>query len=412
MARDSRSSMLSGIQPTGELMIGNYLGALKNWVELQATHESFFMVADLHAITVPQNPADLQRRSLEFAALFLACGVDAERSTIFLQSHVPAHTQLMWVLNSVTPMGVLQRMTQFKDKAGRSTAGIHVGLFDYPVLMAADILLYGSDLVPVGDDQEQHIEFTRRIARKFNSIYGEVFRIPESYTPRMGARLMGLQTPTAKMSKSDRNADNYLAILDPPDVVRKKIKTAVTDSGSEIRHDDSKPGISNLITLYAVVSGEGVESIQNRYAGKGYAEFKRNLTERIIDFLHPIQARYTAIAADPAKLMEVLQRGARIARERGERTLSRVYHAVGLIPGERDHRRRTSGRRSSSERQSDIALPVTPKALHDERSIMETKETKDVTAAAAANRDTEADCMTDCCVCCCCDTEEECSMEE
>lgn len=223
---------------------------------------------------------------------------------------------------------------------------------------------------------------------------------------------MGLQTPTAKMSKSDRNADNYLAILDPPDVVRKKIKTAVTDSGSEIRYDDSKPGISNLITLYAVVSGEGVESIRNRYAGKGYAEFKRNLTERIIDFLHPIQARYTAIAADPAKLMEVLQRGARIARERGERTLSRVYHAVGLIPGERDHRRRTSGRRSSSERQSDIALPVTPKALHDERSIMETKETKDVTAAAAANRDTEADCMTDCCVCCCCDTEEECSMEE
>jgi tryptophanyl-tRNA synthetase len=223
---------------------------------------------------------------------------------------------------------------------------------------------------------------------------------------------MGLQTPTAKMSKSDRNADNYVAILDPPDVVRKKIKTAVTDSGSEIRYDDSKPGISNLITLYAVVSGEGVESIQNRYAGKGYAEFKRNLTERIIDFLHPIQARYTAIAADPAKLMEVLQRGARIARERGERTLSRVYHAVGLIPGERDHRRRTSGRRSSSERQSDIALLVTPKALHNERSIMETKETKDVTAAAAANRDTEADCMTDCCVCCCCDTEEECSMEE
>lgn len=190
-------------------------------------------------------------------------------------------------------------MTQFKDKAGRSTAGIHVGLFDYPVLMAADILLYSADLVPVGDDQEQHMEFTRRVARKFNGIYGEVFRIPESYTPRTGARLMGLQAPTVKMSKSDRNADNYVAMLDPPDVVRKKIKTAVTDSGSEIRHDASKPGIYNLITLYAAVSGEGVESIQNRYAGKGYAEFKRNLTERIIDFLRPIQARYTAIAADP-----------------------------------------------------------------------------------------------------------------
>ena len=223
---------------------------------------------------------------------------------------------------------------------------------------------------------------------------------------------MGLQTPTAKMSKSDRNADNFLALLDPPDVVRRKIKKAVTDSGSEIRHDASKPGISNLIMLYAAVSGEGVESVQNRYAGKGYAEFKRYLAERIIDFLRPIQARYTAIAADPAKLMEVLQRGARNARERAERTLSRVYHTVGFIPGERDHRRRTSGGRSSSERQSDIALPVTPKALHDGRSIMETKETKDVTAAAAAETDDESDCMTDCCVCCCCDTEEECSMEE
>jgi len=223
---------------------------------------------------------------------------------------------------------------------------------------------------------------------------------------------MGLQTPTAKMSKSDRNADNFLALLDPPDVVRRKIKKAVTDSGSEIRHDASKPGISNLITLYAAVSGEGVESVQNRYAGKGYAEFKRYLAERIIDFLRPIQARYAAIAADPAKLMEVLQRGARNARERAERTLSRVYHTVGFLPGEGDHRRRTGRRRSSSERQSDIALPVTPKALHDRRSIMETKETKDVTAAAAAETDDESDCMTDCCVCCCCDTEEECSMEE
>ncbi|MCU0603540.1 MAG: tryptophan--tRNA ligase [Desulfobacterales bacterium] len=393
-------------------MIGNYVGAMKHWVELQATHESFFLLADLHAITVPQDPADLQRRCLEFAALVIACGVDAERSTIFLQSHVPAHTQLLWVLNSVTPMGELQRMTQFKDKAGRSPAGIHVGLFDYPVLMAADILLYGADLVPVGDDQEQHMEFTRRVARKFNGLYGEVFRIPESYTHLTGARLMGLQTPTAKMSKSDRNADNYVALLDPPDVVRRKIKKAATDSGSEVRHDASKPGISNLITLYAVVSGEGVESIQNRYAGKGYAEFKRSLAELIIDFLHPIQARYRAIAADPALLAEVLQRGAGNARERSERTLSRVYHAVGFIPGERDHRRRTGGGRSSSERQSDIALPSKAKALHDRRSIMETKETKDVTAAAAAETDDESDCMTDCCVCCCCDTEEECSMAE
>ena len=412
MAGKSRSLMLSGIQPTGELMLGNYIGAVKNWVELQASHESFILLADLHAITVPQDPADLQRRSLEFMALFLACGVDPAKSTVFLQSHVPAHTQLLWILNCVVPMGELQRMTQFKDKVGRNAANIHVGLFDYPVLMAADILLYGADLVPVGDDQKQHIEFTRHVARKFNGLYGEVFRIPEGYTPVTGARLMGLQTPTVKMSKSDRNADNYVALLDPPDAVRRKIKTAVTDSGSEIRCDTAKPGISNLITLYEVVSGESVESIQNQFAGKGYAEFKRNLAELIIDFLSPIRARYTSIAADPTLLAEVLHRGARNARERSEAILTRVYRAVGLIPDEWDHPRRVGGRRSSSEWQSDIVLPPTRRQLHKRRSIMETKETQDVTATAAAEADAEAECMTDCCVCCCCGTEEECSMEE
>jgi tryptophanyl-tRNA synthetase len=323
MVEKSRPLMLSGIQPTGVLMIGNYVGALKQWVELQATHESFFLLADLHAITVPQDPADLQRRSLEFVALLLACGIDAERGAIFVQSHVPAHTQLAWVLNCVTPMGELQRMTQYKDKVGRSAETLHVGLFDYPVLMAADILLYGADLVPVGDDQEQHMEFTRHLARKFNGLYGEVFRIPESYTPQTGARLMGLQTPTAKMSKSDRDPDNYVALLDPPDVVRRKLKTAVTDSGCEIRCDAAKPGVSNLIRLYAVVSGKSVESIQHRYAGKGYAEFKRNLAERVIDFLSPIQARYRSMSSDPGMLAEVLLRGARTAGERAEATLSR-----------------------------------------------------------------------------------------
>lgn len=393
-------------------MIGNYVGALKHWVELQATHDSFFLLADLHAITVPQEPADLQRRSLEFVALFLACGVDAERGTIFLQSHVPAHTQLSWVLNCVAPMGELQRMTQFKEKVGHSASNIHVGLFDYPVLMAADILLYGADLVPVGDDQKQHMEFTRRVALKFNGLYGEVFKIPEIFTPRPGARLMGLQTPSVKMSKSDRNADNYVALLDPPEVVRRKLKAAVTDSGSEIRCDAAKTGISNLITLYAAVSGEGVESIQDRYAGKGYAEFKRNLAELIIDFLGPIQKRYSSIAADPVMLVEVLQRGARYARERSEATLSRVYRAVGFIPDEGDGRRYSGKRWLSNERRPDIPVPVTPRALHQRRSTMETKETQDVAAAAAADTDFEAECMTDCCTCCCCDTEEECGMEE
>lgn len=412
MAGESRSLMLSGIQPTGELMLGNYVGAVKNWVELQATHESFILLADLHAITVPQDPADLQRRSLEFMALFLACGVDPAKSTVFLQSHVPAHTQLLWVLNCVVPMGELQRMTQFKDKVGRNAANIHVGLFDYPVLMAADILLYGADLVPVGDDQKQHIEFTRHVARKFNGLYGEVFRIPEGYTPATGARLMGLQTPTVKMAKSDRNVDNYVALLDPPEVIRRKIKTAVTDSGSEIRCDDAKPGVSNLITLYAVASGENVESIQHRYVGKGYGEFKVNLAEVIIDFLEPIQKRYGSIAADRAWLAEVLRQGADKARERSEATLARVYEAIGFISGRQDDRPLSGMRGSRLELQPDIPVPATARALHKRRNVMGTEETRDLSTAAAAETDADAECLTDCCVCCCCDTEEECSMEE
>ncbi len=365
MADKSRPLMLSGIQPTGTLMIGNYVGALKQWVDLQASHESFFLLADLHAITVPQDSADLQRRSLEFVALFLACGVDAERGAVFLQSHVPAHTQLAWILSCATPMGELQRMTQFKDKVGRSAATLHAGLFGYPVLMAADILLYGADLVPVGDDQEQHMEFTRHIARKFNGLYGNIFRIPESYTPQTGARVMGLRTPTAKMSKSDRDPDNYVALLDPPEVVRRKLKTAVTDSGSEIRCDAAKPGVSNLIRLYAAISGKSMESIQQQYAGKGYAEFKSDLAERVIDFLSPIQARYRSMAADPGMLVEVLHRGARKAGERAQATLSRVYRAVGFIPGARDQRRRVGSRSPSSEREAHIALPAPPWAMHD-----------------------------------------------
>jgi tryptophanyl-tRNA synthetase len=391
MAEKSTPVMLSGIQPTGALMIGNYVGALKHWVELQATHASFFLLADLHAITVPQDPADLQHRSLEFVALLLACGVDAERGTIFLQSHVPAHTQLLWVLNSVVSMGELQRMTQFKDKVGRSAANLHVGLFDYPVLMAADILLYGADLVPVGDDQKQHMEFTRHLARKFNGRYGEVFKIPEAYTPRTGARLMGLQAPSVKMSKSDRNEDNYVALLDRPEVVRRKIKTAVTDSGSEVRCDAASRDIQPDHALCGR-QRESVESIQNRYAGQGYAEFKRSLAELIIDFLSPIQARYASIAADPAMLAEVLKRG-RAMPVSVPAALARVYRAVGFVPDE-GPRRRVGGRRSSSERQSTSHCPRY-RGQCMKSSIMETKETKEVTAAAGGEVDAEAECMTD-----------------
>jgi tryptophanyl-tRNA synthetase len=309
-------------------------------------------------------------------------------------------------------MGELQRMTQFKDKAGRDAAIIPVGLFDYPVLMAADILLYGADLVPVGDDQQQHLEFTRRIARRFNGLYGETFRIPAGVTPRTGARLMGLQNPLAKMSKSDENADNYVALLDPPEVVRRKIKSAVTDSGREVRRDDAKPGVSNLIALYAAVSGETAESIENRYAGQGYAEFKNNLAERMIDFLSPIQRRYRLIAADPATVVEVLQKGARRARERSQATLERVYRAVGFVPGERGHGRRAGGARPKNEEELYTPVPAIPGALRHRRNVVETQENQEMGAPRAAEPDWDSDCAPDCCVCCCCDTEEECSMEE
>lgn len=386
--------MLTGLQPSGPLMIGNYVGALKDWVRLQATHESLLMIADLHALTLPQNPEVLRRRTLEFVALFAACGIDVEKSAVFMQSHVPAHTQLLWVLNCMAPMGDLQRMTQFKDKAGRRAMDVQAGLFDYPVLMAADILLYGADVVPVGEDQRQHMEFTRRLARKFNSTYGPVFKIPAAYTPRTGSRLMGLQNPAVKMSKSDPNPDSYVALLDPPEAIRRKIRTAVTDSGSEVRRDASKPGISNLLALYAAVSGERTESIEARYAGKGYAEFKNHLAERIIDFLDPIQKRYRSVASDRAVLDEILRKGAEQARERSRATLARVYEAIGLVAG-----------------RPDVAAPAPARASHERRTVMGIEETKELSTAAAAETDADAECLSDCCDCCCCDTEEECQME-
>ena len=334
MAEMHRPTVLSGIQPTGELMLGNYLGAVKPWVEMQASCRSYFMLADLHSITVPIEPDELRRRTLEFTAQLLACGIDAELSTIFLQSQVPAHAQLLWVLNCVALMGELRRMTQFKDKAARSPTGARVGLFDYPVLMAADILLYGVDRVTVGDDQEQHMEFVRRIARRFNGLYGKVFNIPESCVSPTGARLMGLRTPAVKMSKSDPNRDNYIALLDAPEVVRHKIRTAVTDSDNEVRFDAAKPGISNLMTIYAAISEDRMEGLELRYSGKGYSEFKGDVADRIVDFLRPIQARYAQIARNPAGLIEILRRGARHARERSEATLARVHHAVGFLDGD------------------------------------------------------------------------------
>jgi tryptophanyl-tRNA synthetase len=323
--------LLSGIQPTGNLMIGNYIGAIKHWVQLQETHDCLFILVDLHAITIRQEPAVLLRRSYDLAALYIACGIDPEKNTIFLQSHVPAHTQLLWILNCFVHMGELSRMTQFKDKAHRHGENINVGLFSYPVLMAADILLYQTDLVPVGDDQKQHLEFTRNIARRFNHLYGKVFNIPNPFIPDTGSRIMGLRHPLAKMSKSDDNPDNYIALLDSPDTVRKKIRQAVTDPGKEVRYSSSKPGISNLMNLYSTISGLSIESIQSQYAGKEYVSFKEDLAESIIEFLNPIQKRYRSVLLNRSELEIILKNGASEARERAESTLNKVYEAVGFV---------------------------------------------------------------------------------
>jgi tryptophanyl-tRNA synthetase len=392
MAETHRPTVLSGIQPTGELMLGNYLGAVKPLVEMQASCRSYFMLADLHSITVPNEPDELRRRTLEFTAQLLACGIDAELSTVFLQSQVPAHAQLLWVLNCVALMGELRRMTQFKDKAGRSPTGERVGLFDYPVLMAADILLYDVDRVTVGDDQEQHMEFVRRIARRFNGLYGEVFNIPESCVSRTGARLMGLRTPAVKMSKSDPNRDNYIALLDAPEVVCHKIRTAVTDSDNEIRFDAAKPGISNLMTIYAAISGDRMEALELRYSGKGYSGFKDDLSDRIVDFLRPIRARYSETAHNPAWLIEILRRGARHARERSEATLARVHHTVGFLDGDRASLARVGGWSTNPSHGPGVSDPTAaPSAWSLGRSVAQRNESADAATTANPGADAKAE---------------------
>lgn len=332
MKSDARPVLLSGIQPSGDLLIAHYLGAIRNWVALQGDHDCIFILVDLHTITVPQKPATLRRRCYDLAALYLACGIDPERSLVFVQSHVPAHAELAWILNCNTMMGELQRMTQFKDKAKKGETEANVGLFAYPVLMAADILLYQAARVPVGEDQKQHLELTRDIARRFNARYGETFRLPEPYIPPVGARIMGLQDPTKKMSKSDDNPRNAIALLDPPDVIRSKIRRAVTDSGSEVASAPEKPALSNLLQIYSGFSGEPIEEIEGRYRGKGYEPFKKDLAEIIVESLAPIRTKYEEIRGDEEALDALLSRGAAEARRRAERTLDKVRRKVGFIP--------------------------------------------------------------------------------
>jgi len=329
-----RPVVLSGIQPSGALTLGNYIGALKHWVALQETHDCLFALVDMHAITVRQDPAVLRDRCHEFLCLYLAAGIDPERSTLFVQSHVPAHAQLAWLLNCHTSMGELNRMTQFKDKSAKNSENINAGLFDYPVLMAADILLYQADAVPVGNDQKQHLELARNLAERFNARAGEaVFTVPEPFIPEVGARIMSLGDPTAKMSKSDDVEANVIKLLDEPKKVVKKIKRSVTDSDGEVRFDESaKPGVSNLLSIYSAVTDESIADLEARYAGQGYGALKGDLADAVVAFLEPLQARYAEYRDDIAGLDALLARGAASARQRAQPTLDAAYEATGFLP--------------------------------------------------------------------------------
>lgn len=322
--------IFSGIQPSGNLHIGNYLGAIRQWVDLQESHDALFCIVDLHAITVPQNPVELRKKTLEIAKIYLASGIDSTKSTLFVQSQVSAHSELMWILNTIARLGDLEKMTQFKDKSqkeGKETTG--VGLFDYPVLMAADILLYDTDVVPVGKDQLQHVELARTLARRFNEKFGETFVIPEGKLSKEGALIMGLDDPTKKMSKSASSEYNYIALSDTPDQVRKKIMKAVTDSGSEIAYGDDKPALKNLINIYSLLSGETPDVIVAQFAGKGYGDFKKSLAEVVVGFLEPFQERLAKLNDDA--VMKILADGKSKAETLAEKKFLEVKQKVGFL---------------------------------------------------------------------------------
>lgn len=319
--------IFSGVQPTGNIHLGNYLGALRNWVALQTEYESFFCIVNLHAITSRQDPKLLAEKTRELARIYLAVGIDPNLSTIFIQSEVAEHAELTWMLNCIARMSELERMTQFKDKA-RKSENIGVGMFDYPVLMASDILLYQTDLVPVGEDQKQHLELTRDLAIRFNRDYGETFRIPEPFIPKVGARIMSLSDPANKMSKSDDDANGCVRLLDGADSIQRKFKRAVTDSGTEIKFDESRPAITNLLTIYQLLTGEAPDGVEAHFAGKGYAQLKQDLADATIAFLDPLQKRARAI--DDTELTRMLEQGADKARGIASQTLADAKAKMGV----------------------------------------------------------------------------------
>lgn len=329
-----KKTIFSGVQPSGNLTLGNYLGAIRNWVNLQDDYNCIYAMMDLHTITVRQTPADVRRRTMEVLALYIACGIDPEKSVLFIQSQNPAHAQLSWVLNCYTYMGELQRMTQFKDKSSRHAENINAGLFTYPVLMASDILLYQTDYVPVGKDQLQHIEICRDIAQRFNGIYGDVFTIPEGMLSKSGAKIMSLQEPEKKMSKSDPNPKSYISMMDDLNVIAKKIKSAVTDSEGIIEYrenDITKAGINNLLSIMSAVTGRSPSEIAEDYSGKGYGDFKADVAEAVVETIRPIRAEYDRLITDKQYLTDICARGAQTAERIANRTLNKVYKKVGFV---------------------------------------------------------------------------------
>ena len=326
--------MLSGIQPSGDLTLGSYLGAIKNWKERAEEFDCYYFMADLHSITVRQVPADLRRRTMEQLAQYIACGLDPEKNTLFVQSHVPAHTQLGWVLDCFTMFGELSRMTQFKDKSQKNAENINAGLFTYPALMAADILLYQPDYVPVGEDQKQHVELCRDVAERFNGVYGDVFKIPEPYIPKVGARIMSLTTPTSKMSKSDHDQNGCVYLMEKPEDIARKFKKAVTDSDTErcVRYaPEEKPGVANLMSIYSACTGKTFEEIEREFDGLGYGAFKPAVGEAVIETLRPIREEAQRLMKDKAYLESVYRDGAEKAERIANKTLRKVYKKVGFV---------------------------------------------------------------------------------
>ncbi|KYH34074.1 tryptophan--tRNA ligase [Clostridium tepidiprofundi DSM 19306] len=329
---EKKKVIFSGIKPSGELTLGNYLGAIKNWVKLQDEYDCYFCVVDLHAITVRQEPKDLRRRTLEILSIYLASGIDPEKNTLFIQSHVPAHSEASWLLTCYSYMGEMSRMTQYKDKSKKSGENIGAGLFNYPILMASDILLYQTNLVPVGKDQLQHLELARDLAERFNRVYSPTFLIPEPYIAKTGAKIMDLQDPTKKMSKSEENQNGYILIMDPPNVIRKKISRAVTDSIGVVKYSDDQLGVKNLMTILGSITGMSMEEIEIKYKDKGYAEFKKDVAEAIINELEPIQKKVNEYVADKKYLESIYKSGAEKANYVAMKTLRKMQKKIGLIP--------------------------------------------------------------------------------